>query len=63
MVHLPTEVVVDSGCCNRGKVRTSEEAERMAAMLIDEKEQAKQKALHKVYILVTALLIFASPTG
>ena len=56
MVHHPIEVVVDSGCCNRGKVRTVEEAERMAAMLIDEEEQAKHKASHKVYILVTALL-------
>ena len=56
MVHPPIEVVVDSGCCNRGKVRTLEEVERMATLLIDEEEQAKQKALHKVYILVTARL-------
>ena len=31
-----------------------EEAERMATLLIDEEEQAKQKALHKVYIHETA---------
>ena len=43
------------GCANRGKVPTLEEVERMAA-LIHEEEQAEHTALHKVYILVTALL-------
>ena len=63
MVHLPIEVVMDSGYCNRSKVRTLEEAERMAALLIDEEEQAKQKALHKVYILVIALLHVSFSNG
>ena len=63
MVHLSTEVVVYSGCCNRDKVRTLEEAERMAAMLIDEEEQAKQKALYKVHILVNALLHVSFSNG
>ena len=37
-------------------MRTLQEAERMGALLIDEEEQVKLKALYKVYILVTSLL-------
>ena len=42
-------MVVDFGGANRAKVPTLEEAERMAALLIDEEEKAKQTVLLKVY--------------
>jgi|AntRauMFilla1563_2_1112583.scaffolds.fasta_scaffold168561_1 hypothetical protein len=57
MVYLQTEVVVHSGVLrSRGKAATLEEAERMAALLIAEEEQAQQKAPPKVYLFGRGLL-------
>ena len=46
----------------RAKVRTQEEADRMAASLMEEEEQAKQKVLLKVRISIYLSFVGAELT-